>query len=305
MATMIDGESSVGRVLMRPLSHAGDLRLYCWPLRCLKSHMGGPPSASRSKGKKCSVLMRTGPAGIGARAAMIHSEREAPTKTSLRAWSRRRPSSPGPSRTSARTPSSSWRTPAIRPRPRRWTPRCWPRPSTLCRRTWSRKAISVRTPSPKACWWSNDPAPSLAALSAGCVIHFQGRPYGSCGPHRCHGDRVEAAGGGVDHGRPRDRGRPVRQPLLRVRRAWKGTVCPRYSTRQQVTRRCKAMSSTEMVCVHGAHGRPRWESSTPCSAIARAEQGVNTQVRDGQRRSPLLIGSSSPRHARWPWRPPS
>jgi hypothetical protein len=42
MATMIDGESYVGRVLMRPLSHSGDLRLYLWPLRCLKSQMGGP-----------------------------------------------------------------------------------------------------------------------------------------------------------------------------------------------------------------------------------------------------------------------
>ena len=42
MATMIDGESYVGRVLIRPLSHAGDLRLYLWPLRCLKSRMGGP-----------------------------------------------------------------------------------------------------------------------------------------------------------------------------------------------------------------------------------------------------------------------
>jgi hypothetical protein len=42
MATMIDGESYVGRVLMRPLSQSGDLRLYLWPLRCLKSHMGGP-----------------------------------------------------------------------------------------------------------------------------------------------------------------------------------------------------------------------------------------------------------------------
>jgi hypothetical protein len=42
MATMIDGESYVGRVLMRPLSQSGDLRLYLWPLRCLKSRMGGP-----------------------------------------------------------------------------------------------------------------------------------------------------------------------------------------------------------------------------------------------------------------------
>jgi len=32
MATMIDGESYVGRVLIRPLSPSGDLRLYLWPL---------------------------------------------------------------------------------------------------------------------------------------------------------------------------------------------------------------------------------------------------------------------------------
>lgn len=42
MATMIDGESYLGRVLIRPLSQDGDISLYCWPLRCLKSKMGGP-----------------------------------------------------------------------------------------------------------------------------------------------------------------------------------------------------------------------------------------------------------------------
>jgi hypothetical protein len=42
MATMIDGESYVGRVLVRPLSPAKEVTLYCWPLRCLKSKMGGP-----------------------------------------------------------------------------------------------------------------------------------------------------------------------------------------------------------------------------------------------------------------------
>jgi hypothetical protein len=42
MATMIDGESYVGRVLVRPLSPAGDVTLYCWPLRCLKGKFGGP-----------------------------------------------------------------------------------------------------------------------------------------------------------------------------------------------------------------------------------------------------------------------
>jgi len=42
MATMIDGESYLGRVLVRPLSPSGDVTLYLWPLRCLKSKMGGP-----------------------------------------------------------------------------------------------------------------------------------------------------------------------------------------------------------------------------------------------------------------------
>src|SRR3954467_8512013 len=42
MATMLDGESYVGRVLVRPVSSAGDVTLYCWPLRCLKGKFGGP-----------------------------------------------------------------------------------------------------------------------------------------------------------------------------------------------------------------------------------------------------------------------
>ena len=52
MATMIDGESYVGRVLIRPLSHSGDLRLYLWPLRCLKSKMGGPTFGIEVKGEE-------------------------------------------------------------------------------------------------------------------------------------------------------------------------------------------------------------------------------------------------------------
>jgi hypothetical protein len=42
MATMLDGESYLGRVLVRPVSPAGDVTLYCWPLRCLKGKFGGP-----------------------------------------------------------------------------------------------------------------------------------------------------------------------------------------------------------------------------------------------------------------------
>ena len=42
MATMIDGESYLGKVMIRPLSKTGDVTLYCWPLRCLKAKFGGP-----------------------------------------------------------------------------------------------------------------------------------------------------------------------------------------------------------------------------------------------------------------------
>ena len=63
MATMIDGESYVGRVLIRPLSHSGDLRLYCWPLRCLKSRMGGPTFGIDSKGEEILRFDAHGPRG--------------------------------------------------------------------------------------------------------------------------------------------------------------------------------------------------------------------------------------------------
>ena len=42
MATMIDGESYLGRVMVRPVSESGDITMYLWPMRCLKSKMGGP-----------------------------------------------------------------------------------------------------------------------------------------------------------------------------------------------------------------------------------------------------------------------
>src|SRR5215471_14298163 len=63
MATMIDGESYVGRVLIRPLSQSGDLRLYCWPLRCLKSHMGGPTFGIEVKGEEILRFDAHGPRG--------------------------------------------------------------------------------------------------------------------------------------------------------------------------------------------------------------------------------------------------
>ena len=63
MATMIDGESYVGRVLIRPLSQSGDLRLYLWPLRCLKSQMGGPTFGIEVKGEEILRFDAHGPRG--------------------------------------------------------------------------------------------------------------------------------------------------------------------------------------------------------------------------------------------------
>ena len=63
MATMIDGESYVGRVLIRPLSQAGDLHLYLWPLRCLKSKMGGPTLGIEVKGEEILRFDAHGPRG--------------------------------------------------------------------------------------------------------------------------------------------------------------------------------------------------------------------------------------------------
>src|SRR4030095_10812226 len=53
----------VGRVLIRPLSPSGDLRLYCWPLRCLKSKMGGPTFGIEVKGEEILRFDAHGPRG--------------------------------------------------------------------------------------------------------------------------------------------------------------------------------------------------------------------------------------------------
>ena len=63
MATMIDGESYVGRVLIRPLSQSGDLTLYLWPLRCLKSKMGGPTFGVDIRGEEIIRFDSHGPRG--------------------------------------------------------------------------------------------------------------------------------------------------------------------------------------------------------------------------------------------------
>jgi len=42
MATTIPGETYLGETLVQPLSEAGDVTIYVWPLRCLNTKMGGP-----------------------------------------------------------------------------------------------------------------------------------------------------------------------------------------------------------------------------------------------------------------------
>ena len=63
MATMIDGESYLGRVLVRRLSKSGDVTLYLWPLRCLKSKMGGPTFGVDVKGEEILRFDPHGPRG--------------------------------------------------------------------------------------------------------------------------------------------------------------------------------------------------------------------------------------------------
>ena len=63
MATMIDGESYLGRVLVRPLDKSGDITIYLWPVRCLKSKMGGPTFGVDVKGEEVIRYDPHGPRG--------------------------------------------------------------------------------------------------------------------------------------------------------------------------------------------------------------------------------------------------
>ncbi len=63
MATMIDGESYLGRVMIRPLSKSGDITLYLWPLRCLRSKMGGPTFGVDVRGEEFIRFDPHGPRG--------------------------------------------------------------------------------------------------------------------------------------------------------------------------------------------------------------------------------------------------
>ena len=42
MATTIAGETYLGEELVSSLSPSGDVTLYLWPMRCLKTKIGGP-----------------------------------------------------------------------------------------------------------------------------------------------------------------------------------------------------------------------------------------------------------------------
>ena len=63
MSTMIDGESYLGKVLIRPLTESGDIKIYLWPVRCLKSKMGGPTFGVDVKGEEVIRYDPHGPRG--------------------------------------------------------------------------------------------------------------------------------------------------------------------------------------------------------------------------------------------------
>ncbi len=63
MATMIDGESYLGKVLKRPLSKSGEITLYLWAVRCLKMKLGGPTFGVDVKGVEVIRYDPHGPRG--------------------------------------------------------------------------------------------------------------------------------------------------------------------------------------------------------------------------------------------------
>ena len=160
---------------MRPLSQSGDLRLYLWPLRCLKRRMGGPTFGIEVKGEEIPHF-DAAHVGIGTRAAMINSGREVPTKTSPAGVG----TMPGPWRTSASTASSSWQTLAIRLAAAALDPAMLEAAVEAVRAHVEQEgdlrphAIAPRTR------WLNVSPPSLAAVPAGRRAP-QGCP---CGPSR-------------------------------------------------------------------------------------------------------------------------
>ncbi|GIS95385.1 MAG: hypothetical protein CM1200mP22_26220 [Dehalococcoidia bacterium] len=79
MATMLDGESYLGRVLIQPLDEAGDVTIYLWPVRCLKSKMGGPTFGVDVKGEEVIRYDPMAPAAIGTEAVMTNWAPAVPT----------------------------------------------------------------------------------------------------------------------------------------------------------------------------------------------------------------------------------
>ena len=63
MSTMLDGESYLGRVMIRPLSKSGDIKIYLWPMRCLKSGIGGPTFGVDVNGEEILRYDAHGPGG--------------------------------------------------------------------------------------------------------------------------------------------------------------------------------------------------------------------------------------------------
>ena len=63
MSTMLDGESYLGKVMIRPLSQSGDIKLFLWPLRVLKSKMGGPTFGVDVNGEEIIRYDSHGPRG--------------------------------------------------------------------------------------------------------------------------------------------------------------------------------------------------------------------------------------------------
>ncbi|MCH7714223.1 MAG: hypothetical protein IIC99_11435 [Chloroflexi bacterium] len=53
----------MGKVMIRPLSQSGDVTLYLWPLRVLKSKMGGPTFGVDVKGEEVLRFDPHGPRG--------------------------------------------------------------------------------------------------------------------------------------------------------------------------------------------------------------------------------------------------
>ena len=63
MATMLDGESYLGRVMVRPLSESKEVTLYLWPMRCLRTKIGGPTFGVDVRGTEIIRFDPHGPRG--------------------------------------------------------------------------------------------------------------------------------------------------------------------------------------------------------------------------------------------------